>query len=96
MNTTTQLNIRLSSKLKAMAQKKAIEHWTNLNFLIKLFLYKFINNVKVVEIKQDIDLEKIFDEWFVNYYMSDKWKNKIKKVNRLLEKSTKNERKYLV
>ena len=39
---TTQINFRIPLELKQMAQLKAEEYGTNLNFLMKLFLTKFV------------------------------------------------------
>ena len=60
--TTAQLNIRIPAEIKTQAQDKAIQYGTNLNFLIKIFLSKFIADDNLVIIKQDINMEKIFDE----------------------------------
>ena len=37
---TAQLNLRIPIDLKTKAQNKAESFWTNLNFLVKLFLTK--------------------------------------------------------
>ena len=65
MTTTTQLNLRIPVKLKKKAQNKAQNFWTNLNFLVKLFLIKFIQDDDLIEIKQNIKMEKIFDKWIL-------------------------------
>ena len=59
---TTQLNIRIPIDIKNKAQDKAEKIGTNLNFLIKLFLSKFITDTNTVQIVQNIDMEKVFDQ----------------------------------
>jgi antitoxin component of RelBE/YafQ-DinJ toxin-antitoxin module len=42
MADTTQINFRIPVDLKTQAQEKAESYGTNLNFLVKLFLTKFV------------------------------------------------------
>ncbi len=70
--TTTQLNIRLPIDIKTKAQDKAEKIGTNLNFLIKLFLSKFITDDAVVHIAQDIHIEKVFDQGMIQHFTSKK------------------------
>jgi len=42
MADTTQINFRIPVDLKTKAQEKAESYGTNLNFLVKLFLTKFV------------------------------------------------------
>jgi len=42
MADTTQINFRIPVDLKIQAQEKAESYGTNLNFLVKLFLTKFV------------------------------------------------------
>lgn len=41
-------------------------------------------------------MEKIFDKWLKKYFMSKKWKNIAKKINKELEKIIEDEKKYIV
>ncbi len=43
-----------------------------------------IINKNLVKIKQEINFDKIFDEWIKEAFTSKKWKNKIKKINSML------------
>ena len=99
MADTTQINFRIPVELKAQAQEKAESYGTNLNFLIKLFLTKFVKWDNVVQISQDVDMEKIFDDWIVDYLSSKEWKTRTRRINRMLTDITDNpeeEKKYLV
>lgn len=84
MADTTQINFRIPVDLKTKAQEKAESCGTNLNFLVKLFLTKFVKWDDVVQITQDVDMEKIFDQWIVDYLSSKEWKEKTKKINKML------------
>ena len=96
MADTTQLNLRIPINLKIKAQEKAEKIWTNLNFLVKMFLSKFTISDSAVTIKQDIHIEKIFDQWMIEYFMSPEGKRRTKKINNMLEELIKDEDKYLV
>ncbi len=96
MAATTQVNFRIPVDIKHKAQLKAERYWTNLNFLMKLFLTKFAKEDNVVEVFQDVNMENIFDEWFVSYFMSDEGKKNIKETNDVLMDIVSNEDKYLV
>jgi len=96
MTTTTQLNLRIPVKLKKKAQNKAQNFWTNLNFLVKLFLIKFIQDDDLIEIKQNIKMEKIFDKWILEYLKSPKAKETTTQINKHLEQIIDEEDKYLV
>ncbi len=84
MSDTTQLNFRIPTNIKDKAQDKAHKMWTNLNFLVKLFLSKFVSE-DIVLIQQDVDIEKIFDEWTKQQFLSPEGKQKAKKINDLLQ-----------
>ena len=92
--TTTQLNIRVPYIIKERAQKKAEDLGTNVNFLVKLFLSSFIQN-DCVEITQKVDLEKVFDTWFIKHFMSNQGKKQAKNINTAIENLLENEEKYL-
>lgn len=94
--TTAQLNLRIPTKLKKTAQLKAENYGTNLNFLVKLFLKKFVEDNNIVEIKQNIKMEKIFDKWVATYFCSPEWKASIKRINKKISELLKDEEKYLV
>lgn len=96
MITTTQLNLRIPVSIKERAQEKAESIWTNINFLVKMFLSKFIISDKIVTIKQDIHMENIFDQWMKEYFMSSEGKKTTQKINQHLEEIIKEEKKYLV
>lgn len=96
---TTQINFRIPLELKQLAQLKAEKYGTNLNFLIKLFLTKFIQWDNIVTFTQEIDMEKIFDEGVISYLSSNQGKQQIKKINTMLTEIVDNpeeEKKYLV
>lgn len=93
--TTTQLNIRVPYIIKERAQKKAEDLGTNVNFLVKLFLSSFVKN-DCVEITQKVDLEKVFDTWFIKHFMADQGKKQAKSINKSIENLLENEKKYLV
>lgn len=95
MSTTTQLNLRIPIDIKTQAQNKAEKIWTNLNFLIKMFLSKFVVEDDLVIIKQDINIEKVFDKWTKQYLSSWAAKKRTKKTNSYLEDIIKEEKKYL-
>lgn len=84
MTDTTQINFRIPVDLKTKAQEKAESCGTNLNFLVKLFLTKFVKWDDIVHITQDVDMEKVFDQWIVDYLSSKWWKAKTKKINKML------------
>ncbi len=84
---TTQLNLRLPVDIKTKAQNKAESFWTNLNFLVKLFLIKFVQDDNLVEIKQNIKMDKIFDKWLLEYLKSWKAKETNTQINKHLEKN---------
>ena len=96
MTTTTQLNLRIPVKLKKKAQNKAQNFWTNLNFLVKLFLIKFIQDDDLIEIKQNIKMEKIFDKWILEYVKSPNAKETTTQINKHLEQIIDEEDKYLI
>lgn len=98
MADTTQINFRIPVDLKTKAQEKAERCGTNLNFLVKLFLTKFVKWEDVVHIRQDIDMEKVFDQWIVDYLSSKQWKTRTKRINKMLTDITnnpENEKKFL-
>ncbi len=82
---TAQLNMRIPATIKDKAQKKAEDLGSNLNFIIKLFLVKFISDTKIVEIQQDVLLENIFDTGIKKHLSSKKWQKQIRNINKLLE-----------
>ena len=84
MADTTQINFRIPVDLKIQAQEKAESYGTNLNFLVKLFLTKFVKWEDIVKITQDVDMEKVFDKWIVDYLSSKKWRTRTKKINKML------------
>ena len=99
MTATAQINFRIPVDLKQKAQKKAESCWTNLNFLVKLFLTIFVSWDNVVEITQDINMEKIFDEWVISYLSSEEWRARSMRINKMLTDIVDNpeeEKKYLV
>lgn len=99
MTATAQINFRIPVDLKQEAQEKAESCWTNLNFLVKLFLTKFVSWDNVVEITQDINMEKIFDEWVISYLSSEEWRARSMRINKMLTDIVDNseeEKKYLV
>jgi hypothetical protein len=63
--------------------------------LVKLFLSSFLKNDSV-EIKHKVDLEKVFDQWFIEYFTSKQWKQGVREINSMLEEIVKEEDKYLV
>ena len=96
---TTQINFRIPLELKQLAQLKAEKYGTNLNFLMRLFLTKFIQWDNIVTFTQEIDMEKIFDEGVISYLSSNQGKQQIKKINTMLTEIVDNpeeEKKYLV
>lgn len=96
---TTQINFRIPLELKQLAQLKAEEYGTNLNFLMKLFLTKFVQWENIVTFTQEIDMEKIFDEGVISYLSSSQWKKQIKKINSMVMEivdDPEEEKKYLV
>lgn len=95
MSTTTQLNLRVPTDIKTKAQDKAEKIWTNLNFLIKIFLSKFVVEDDLVIIKQDIHMDKVFDKWTKQYLSSWAAKKRTKKINSYLEDIIKDEKKYI-
>lgn len=98
MTDTTQINFRIPVDLKTQAQEKAESYWTNLNFLVKLFLTKFVKWDDIVRVTQDVDMEKIFDQWIVDYLSSKEWKSRSKRINKMLTDITGNpeeEKKFL-
>ncbi len=97
MSATIQINFRLPSELKNKASHKAWLIWTNLNNLIKIFLQKFVTENDIIEMKQDVNFEKIFDKWTIEYFESQKWINRTKNINLMLQNAIKNnEKNYLV
>lgn len=82
---TDQLNFRVSPKTKKDAIKKADEMWVKLNTVLNIFLEKFINEKDIIKIKQDIDMEKVFDEWVISYFKSEKWKSNIKETEEIID-----------
>ena len=58
---STQINFRIPAELKKDASKKAQKMGYNLNGIVKIFLYKFVNEDDLVAIRSDVRLEKIFD-----------------------------------
>jgi len=96
MTTTAQLNLRIPVGIKLKAQEKAEKIWTNVNFLVKMFLSKFIMNDNIVTIQQDVHMENIFDQWMKEYFMSPEGKRRTKSINKHLEDIIADEKKYLV
>ncbi|AHB41355.1 hypothetical protein P148_SR1C00001G0564 [candidate division SR1 bacterium RAAC1_SR1_1] len=95
MSTTTQLNLRVPTDIKTKAQDKAEKIGTNLNFLIKIFLSKFVVEDDLVIIKQDIHMDKVFDKGTKQYLSSGAAKKRTKKINSYLEDIIKDEKKYI-
>ena len=98
MADTTQINFRIPVDLKTQAQEKAESYGTNLNFLVKLFLTKFVKWDDIVRVTQDVDMEKVFDQWIVDYLSSKEWKSRSKRINKMLADITDNpeeEKKFL-
>ncbi len=85
MTTSAQLNIRIPISIKSRAQDKAEKMGTNLNFLIKMFLSKFIMQDDIVTFQQDIHTDKIFNQGLKEYFMSDESKQTTQKINKHLE-----------
>ena len=52
--------------------------------MVKLFLTKFVSWDNVVEITQDINMEKIFDEWVISYLSSEEWRARSMRINKML------------
>lgn len=96
MSTTTQLNLRLPIDIKIRAQKKAEKIWTNINFLVKMFLSKFIISDDAVTIQQDIHMENIFDQGMKEYFMGSEGKQTTQRINKHLERLIQEEDKYKV
>jgi len=96
MVTTAQINLRIPVSIKLKAQEKAEKIGTNVNFLVKMFLSKFIANDDAVTISQDVHMEKIFDQWMIDYFMSPEGKRRTKSINKHLEDIIADEKKYLV
>lgn len=94
MTNTTQLNLRIPTEVKETAQNKAKKMWTNLNFLVKLFLSKFISENDIVEIKQSIKMEKLFDKGLTEYFSSKESIKKTQQINEWIEKIIENEDQY--
>lgn len=90
MADTTQINFRIPVDLKTQAQEKAESYGTNLNFLVKLFLTKFVKWDDIVRVTQDVDMEKVFDQWIVDYLSSKEWKSRSKRINKMLTDITDN------
>lgn len=49
---------------------------------------KFIKEENIVEIRKDINLEKIFDQGVIEYFTSKEWIEKTKSINSQLEAIT--------
>jgi len=81
---TTQLNVRIPIDIKTKAQDKAEKIGTNLNFLIKLFLSKFITDDSVVHIAQNVQIDKVFDQAMIQHFTSTKGKKTAQNINRML------------
>lgn len=99
MTNTTQINFRIPIDLKTQAQEKAERCGTNLNFLVKLFLTKFVKWDDIVKITQDVDMERVFDQWIVDYLSSKQWRSTTNKINKMLTDIVDNpneENKFLV
>jgi len=60
-----------------------------------MFLSKFVVEDDLVIIKQDINIEKVFDKWTKQYLSSWVAKKRTKKINSYLEDIIKEEKKYL-
>ncbi|PJA49032.1 MAG: hypothetical protein CO170_00735 [candidate division SR1 bacterium CG_4_9_14_3_um_filter_40_9] len=90
MADTAQLNIRIPVSIKSKAQDKAEKIGTNLNFLIKMFLSKFIMQNDIVTFQQDIHTDKIFDQGTKEYFMSKESKKTTQQINKHLEQIVKN------
>lgn len=50
----------------------------------------------LIEVQQDIHMEKIFDQWMIDYFMSPEGKRRTRNINKNLEELIKDEDKYLV
>jgi len=59
-------------------------------------LSKFVEDNNIVEIKQNIKMEKIFDKWVATYLCSSEWKARTKRINKKISELLKDEEKYLV
>lgn len=83
---TTQVNFRIPVELKEKVQKKAAKMQLNLSEVIVIFLEKFAtDNVLKVEVKKNVDWDKIFDAGTKQCLMSKKSLKKINEINNLLE-----------
>jgi antitoxin component of RelBE/YafQ-DinJ toxin-antitoxin module len=79
---STQINFRIPSELKKDASRKAAKIGYNLNGIVKLFLYKFVEDDNLVEIRKEIQMEKLFDLGVKKAFSS---KASIKKTKRIAE-----------
>ncbi len=91
---TTQINLRIPYTLRNQARAKAKDMWTNLNFLIKLFLLKFVSEENIIDIQTKIDWDKIFNQGMTEYFSSEESKNIAKEI--MNEIDTLDEEKYMV
>jgi len=81
---STQINFRIPVDLKNDAMKKAQEMGYNLNGIVKIFLYKFVNEDDLVAIRSDVRLEKIFDRGISTAFTGNKSRQKTKEIGKLL------------
>lgn len=81
---STQINFRIPADLKNNAMKKAQEMGYNLNGIVKIFLYKFVDEDDIVTIRSDIRLEKIFDRGLSTAFTGKKSRRRTKEIGKLL------------
>lgn len=82
---STQMNFRIPVELKRNAMRKAEKIGYNLNGIVTLFLYKFVQDDDLVEIKKEIQMEKIFDRGLKAAFSTSRSKKKTQRIGKLLE-----------
>ena len=81
---STQINFRIPLELKKDASIKAQKMGYNLNGIVKIFLYKFVNEDDLVAIRSEVRLEKIFDRGIGKAYTGAKSGKKARVIGKLL------------
>jgi antitoxin component of RelBE/YafQ-DinJ toxin-antitoxin module len=79
------MNFRIPAELKKNASRKAEKIGYNLNGIVKLFLYKFVQDDDLVEIKKEIQMEKIFDRGIKAAFSTSRSRKKTRRIARLLK-----------
>jgi len=85
MQNSIQVNFRIPLDLKERAWKKAEQLGTDPSSLMRLFWTQFVEKDDVVQIRQTVDMEKIFDAGIASYFMSAQGKKKTQKIEALLK-----------